>query len=206
MSLFTYFISSNIRPFYVTVLGDPEAVRGNDERWLGGESWNRSVSHAVLVFDAGLDERHLRELLLARVVPRYPRLACRLARLTPASSHHVWLPATPLHIERHVFRATTRVQQQQQQSCTEGELQKYVEHLLAQGLPTDKPLWEVHVLPKYGRHGDTAVVLRVHQSVADGMALVRVLCHALADSRVLHVPQVRLTFFLDKIYFIFLIT
>ncbi|KAF4532867.1 hypothetical protein B566_EDAN001470, partial [Ephemera danica] len=152
----------------------------------------RAWSHAVLVFDAGLDERHLRELLLARVVPRYPRLACRLARLTPASSHHVWLPASPLHIEQHVFRG--------QPGCSESELQRYVERLLAQGLSTDKPLWEVHVLPRYGRHGDTAAVLRVHQSVADGMALVRVLCHALADSRVLHKPHFGgLTFSLNAV-------
>jgi Wax ester synthase-like Acyl-CoA acyltransferase domain len=64
-----------------------------------------------------------------------------------------------------------------------------VEGLLHCGLALEKPPWELHVLSQYGRHLDTAVVVRVHQCLADGMALVRVLCHALSDTRVLHVPQ-----------------
>lgn len=73
---------------------------------------------------------------------------------------------------------------------TEEQLQDYVGHLLGEGLSNDKPPWEMHVLQSVGRHQDTVAVLRVHQSVADGMALVRVLCHSLADCQVLHVPQV----------------
>nr|CAD7394682.1 unnamed protein product [Timema cristinae] len=65
----------------------------------------------------------------------------------------------------------------------------YVGRLLMEGLPCDKPPWEMHVLQSYGKHADTVAVLRVHQSVADGMALVRVLCHSLTDCQILHVPQ-----------------
>lgn len=74
---------------------------------------------------------------------------------------------------------------------TEKQLQDYVGHLLEEGLSNDKPPWELHVLQSVGHHQDTVTVLRVHQSVADGMALVRVLCHSLADCHVLHVPQAR---------------
>jgi hypothetical protein len=58
--------------------GGPESVRGNDGRWLGS-AWRCSVIHAVLIFEAGagLDVTHLRNLLLSRVIPLYPRLTRR---------------------------------------------------------------------------------------------------------------------------------
>jgi hypothetical protein len=87
-------------------------------------------------------------------------------------------------IDRHVFAGPPKL-------TTEKQLQDYVGHLLAEGLSNDKPPWEMHVLQKVGHLQDTVAVLRVHQSVADGTALVRVLCHSLADCQVLHVPQVR---------------
>ncbi|GLG98522.1 Uncharacterized protein GBIM_05155 [Gryllus bimaculatus] len=59
--------------------------------------------------------------------------------------------------------------------------EEYVGRLLGEGLSRDKPPWEVHVLSSFGAARDTVAVLRVHQSVADGMALVRLLCHSLAD-------------------------
>ncbi|XP_063232252.1 uncharacterized protein LOC134536464 [Bacillus rossius redtenbacheri] len=164
--------------------GEPERVRGNDGRWLGS-AWRRSVIHAVLVFEAGsgLDVAQLRRLLMERVVPLYPRLT-RLPVPLPlsAGAGHCWLPDRAFDIRRHVFSGPEPL-------ATEKLLQEYVAQLLSEGLAADKPPWEVHVLRGYGRHEDTVAVLRVHQSVADGMALVRVLCHSLADCHSLRVPQ-----------------
>ncbi|KAJ9601031.1 hypothetical protein L9F63_000766 [Diploptera punctata] len=162
----------------------PESVRGNDGRWLGS-AWRYSVIHAVLIFEAGagLDVTHLRNLLLTRVVPLYPRLTRRPVSLPlSAGAGHCWLPDSQFCIDRHVFAGPDMLN-------TEKQLQDYVGHLLGEGLSSDKPPWELHVLQRVGRHQDTVAVLRVHQSVADGMALVRVLCHSLADCQVLHVPQ-----------------
>lgn len=97
---------------------------------------------------------------------------------------HCWLHDSKFCIDRHVFAGPSKL-------TTEKQLQDYVGHLLEEGLSNDKPPWEMHVLQSVGRHQDTVAVLRVHQSVADGMALVRILCHSLADCQVLHVPQVR---------------
>ncbi|XP_059482024.1 uncharacterized protein LOC132200526 [Neocloeon triangulifer] len=161
--------------------GEPEPLRGNDERWLGGQD---AISHTVLVFDAGLSCGHLQELVTARVLTRYPRLSCRLVpNPGPKNASHCWRSVDPVFIEQHVFEAPNWT------GGSEENLQRYVEGLLETPLDAEKPPWELHVLSAYGRHGDTAVVLRVHQCLADGMALVRVLCHALSDTRVLHVPQ-----------------
>lgn len=61
------------------------------------------------------------------------------------------------------------------------QLQSYVSQLLSEGLLTDKSPWELHVL----QSADAATaVLRVHQSVADGPALVTLLCRCLSDTKV----------------------
>ncbi|XP_023701510.1 uncharacterized protein LOC111861300 isoform X2 [Cryptotermes secundus] len=162
----------------------PESVRGNDGRWLGS-AWRYSVIHAVLIFEAGagLDVTHLRKILLTRVVPLYPRLTRRPVPLPlSAGAGHCWLHDSKFCIDRHVFAGPSKL-------TTEKQLQDYVGHLLEEGLSNDKPPWEMHVLQSVGRHQDTVAVLRVHQSVADGMALVRILCHSLTDCQVLHVPQ-----------------
>ncbi|XP_046394711.1 uncharacterized protein LOC124162275 isoform X2 [Ischnura elegans] len=174
----------------------PEPVRGNDARWLG-PTWRRSVLHAVLVFDSGLEVGALRQLVASRVLPRHPRLASRLIRLPPPAPP-CWLPDPRFQIERHVFPAALRPSRRKRsrqspdqttERVTERQLQRYVARLLAVGLPASKPPWELRVVKGYGKHLDTVAVVRVHQSLADGMSLVRLLCHALADSRVLHVPQ-----------------
>lgn len=60
--------------------------------------------------------------------------------------------------------------------------QVYVSQLLDEGLPDDRPPWEMRLLASCGaRRSEVAIVLRVHHAMADGDALVRVLCSALAD-------------------------
>nr|CAD7200970.1 unnamed protein product [Timema douglasi] len=150
---------------------------------------------------AGLDVALLRHLLLTRVVPLYPRLTRRPVPLPlSAGAGHCWLPDSHFNIEKHVFPGppllTTEKQLQKHVFhwtaighygettsgekhvfpgppllTTEKQLQDYVGRLLMEGLPCDKPPWEMHVLQSYGKHSDTVAVLRVHQSVADGMAL-----------------------------------
>lgn len=162
----------------------PESVRGNDSRWLG-TAWHASVIHAVLVFETkdGLNVDHFRHLLLTRVIPHYPRLKRRPVSLPlSAGIGHCWLPDSKFSIERHVFSGPSFL-------TNEKELQSYVSKLVKDGLPDDKPPWEFHVFQPFGDHQDTIAVLRVHQSIADGTALLRVLCHSLADSQVIEIPE-----------------
>ena len=58
-------------------------------------------------------------------------------------------------------------------------LQEYIAQHLDRQLPRDRPLWEVHVLQGYG--AGTAVYSRLHHSLADGIALTKVLL-SLADA------------------------
>ena len=117
---------------------------------------------------------------------------CKFLKKIPA------LPDSQFCIDRHVFAGPSKL-------TTEKQLQDYVGHLLEEGLSNDKPPWELHVLQSVGHHRDTVTVLRVHQSVADGMALVRVLCHSLADCHVLHIPQARHPIMLYTSFLLFII-
>lgn len=49
----------------------------------------------------------------------------------------------------------------------------------------DKPPWELHLLQESGTKTDSVAVLRVHQSVADGPALLKLLCSCLSDTRIM---------------------
>lgn len=82
-------------------------MRGNDCRWLGS-AWRCSVLHAVLVFDSHIEVTTLRQLILSRIVPLYPRLTRRPFKLPVfAGSGHCWLPDTNFHIDNHVFHGPT---------------------------------------------------------------------------------------------------
>ncbi|KAG8324651.1 hypothetical protein J6590_087369 [Homalodisca vitripennis] len=156
--------------------GGAESMRGNDCRWLGA-AWRCSVLHAVLVFDGRVELPTLQQLLLSRVLPAYPRLTHRLHKLPlTAGAGHCWLPDPHFDIDKHVFHGPCLP--------TDLQLQTYVSELLSEGLLTDKPPWELQVLHAAGRQG-TTTILRVHQSVADGPALVTMLCRCLADTKVM---------------------
>jgi hypothetical protein len=53
------------------------------------------------------------------------------------------------------------------------ELQNMVSDLMSTPLDYTKPLWNVHVVQNY--QGGSAVIIRLHHCIADGMALVYVL-------------------------------
>ncbi|XP_039294959.1 uncharacterized protein LOC111049921 isoform X2 [Nilaparvata lugens] len=145
--------------------GGAESMRGTESRWLG-DSWQRSVVHAVLVFDSPPAVTDLRHLFLSRVLPLCPRLARRPLALPTVG--HCWLPDSHFNIDNHVYARDI---------VNEAHLQEYVSGLVCEGLASDRPPWELRVV---GR----CAILRVHQSVADGAALVTLLCRCLADSPV----------------------
>ncbi|RZF47017.1 hypothetical protein LSTR_LSTR013808 [Laodelphax striatellus] len=167
--------------------GGAESMRGAESRWLG-DSWQRSVVHAVLVFDSPPAVAELRHLFLSRVLPLCPRLARRPLALPTVG--HCWLPDTRFNIDNHVYAKTIA-----KEIVAEAQLQEYVSTLVCEGLASDRPPWELQVV---GR----CAILRVHQSVADGAALVTLLCRCLADSAVkprLQVQRHALGFYCDML-------
>jgi WS/DGAT/MGAT family acyltransferase len=78
-----------------------------------------------------------------------------------------WEDDPDFDLERHIRRATLAG------AGDDTVLQEYVSGHLDQPLPRDRPLWEMHLLDGYG--DGAAVYSRLHHSLADGIALMRVL-------------------------------
>lgn len=141
----------------------------------------------MLVFEGGMDINVLRHLVLKRVVhaetpegePAYPRLT---QRLIPIPAGYRWERDARFDIQNHVVAGPPGLR-------SEGEMQAYLGGLLSEPLSLSRPMWELRVLSSYGAQRDTLAVLRVHQCLADGMTLVRILSHSLADQAQMHIPQ-----------------
>lgn len=162
----------------------------NDVRWLGNKrrSQCQSVLHTLLVFEGSMDVATLRHLIQTRVLRAetpegelaYPRL---LQKLVSVTAGYLWELDLTFDIQNHIFTGPTHF------TC-DTELQQYIGQLLTQSLPMSRPLWEIRLLPSYyGSGKDTMIILRVHQCLADGMSLIRILSHSLADHQQMHVPQ-----------------
>lgn len=160
----------------------------NDVRWLGcGSRKAQSILQTLLFFDGALDLGSLRHLILTRVVHAetqegdlaYPRL---MQKVTPFPAGFRWEMDESFDIANHVHPGPSWVK-------NEKEIQQYLGSLMTERLPGQRPLWEIRVFTGYGVAKDTLAILRVHQCLADGMSLVRILSHSLADQAQMHIPQ-----------------
>lgn len=156
------------------------AMPNADAAWLHMDRpTNRMVINAVLWFDEPLDPEALRGVLRDRIVQRYPsfrRRAVEHGMLGGADweddphfdldlhLHHVALPAPGDRIE----------------------LQQLVGDLACVPLSRDKPLWDAYLVDGYG--AGSALVLRMHHCIADGIALARVML-SIADDPVADVAR-----------------
>lgn len=158
----------------------------HDAQFLLQDVDNHSVIHSILVIDASMNLKRIKQLLATRVVEAktgagglmYPRLTQTVSHL-PAGP--AWVHDHNFNLHNHVFSGPN--------IATEEALQKYVGSLLSQPLPLARPLWEIIVLHDFGRSRDTVLVCRLHQCISDGMSLVRVLCQSLSDNQIMHIPQ-----------------
>jgi diacylglycerol O-acyltransferase / wax synthase len=153
-----------------------ERMTGGDAAWLHMDRpTNLMVVNAVFWFDEPLDWAAVTTVLQERLVEVFPRFRQRV--LDP--------PVTLGEVSRPRWEDVPgfRVEDQVRRSRLEGAdreeaLHTYASQQVTRPLDRDRPLWEVHLLDGYG--DGSAVLLRTHHALADGIALVQVLLH-LAD-------------------------
>ena len=147
-------------------------LAGVDASWLRlDEPANRMIVTGVLVLAEPVQPERLRQLLEQRLLP-FERFRRRVARWPPGLGLPCWEDDPDFALDRHLVEAPPAA------AAGEGALQGFVSELLAQPLPPDRPLWRIHFLPRY--QGGSALVVRIHHCIADGLALVHVLL-SLAD-------------------------
>src|ERR1035441_3471713 len=153
-----------------------ELMNPADAAWLHMDRpENLMVVNILLCFDQPIDQASVLQALQERVVARFRRF--RQIAADPAVTLAPWVAPEwaddpGFVLSDHLSR--TRVPAPGDQMA----LQQTVDELASRPLRRDRPLWEMHLLDGYGE--GSALLLRTHHAIADGVALVQVLL-ALTD-------------------------
>ena len=139
-----------------------------DTIWLNMDRANNlMVIESVMTLEGAVDWDRFRDVLERRVAGRYPVFRQKpVASRLPLGMPH-WQDDEDFDISRHLHRVVL------DPPGDDEALQAYVNRFVSTPLPRDKPLWEMHLIDGYD--GGSAVYSRLHHSLADGIALVRVL-------------------------------
>ncbi len=138
-----------------------------DAAWLGMEDpTNLMMVTGVMALAGPVDRKRLRLLLDRRLRP-FRRFHQKVVRPRSRGSLPHWQDDEHFEIDNHVSHIGLPA------PGSEAELRDMVSDLMSVPLDFSKPLWHMHVIDGY--NGGSVVLARVHHSIADGIALVRVM-------------------------------
>lgn len=151
-----------------------ERIASNDAIWLQDSETNLMVINAVIITDR-LDLETLRTTWQRRVfegpdAARFERLRCHI---TGRGLFRYWERDPDFDLARHILPARG------ENLHSLEALQAYVGREADGKLPRDRPRWEIQVVEGF-EDDATALLIRVHHSIGDGMALIS-LMFALMD-------------------------
>jgi WS/DGAT/MGAT family acyltransferase len=146
-----------------------ESMSGVDTAWLRMDSaHNRMVIVGVMMFGGRLDLKRYKAILTERFL-RFERFR---QRPVLEAGGAFWEDDPDFDLSRHVHRVALPGK------AGVAELQAFTSELASSQLEPGKPLWDFHVIERYGK--GSALVMRIHHCYADGIALIQVLL-AMAD-------------------------
>ncbi len=156
---------------------DSERISGIDTAWLRMERpTNLMMITGVMIFAERLTYERLREVVESRFL-KYRRFTQRAVQKAAGA---FWETDPYFDINRHVLRTALPGR------ADKAELQHLASDLMSTPLDFSKPMWQFHLVEDY--QGGSAVVLRIHHSYADGIALIHVLL-ALTDPATAAAPE-----------------
>jgi len=146
-----------------------EPLASNDAIWLQDSATNPMVINAVIVMDR-MDLQTLRDAFRERIFegPEAARFE-RLQRVITGSGQHLYWEQDPhFDLDRHIFAKRGRPLR------TLKALQTFVGREAGKCLDENHPRWQVQVIEGF-EADSTALVVRIHHSIGDGVALVSLL-------------------------------
>jgi WS/DGAT/MGAT family acyltransferase len=120
----------------------------------------------VLFFGAPLHYEALRDLVETQLLG-IPRFRQRAVEVEAGSGRFCWQEVPAPDLSWHLQRVPLR------EPGDQAALQDLVSDLAGTQLDFGRPLWQFHLVERYG--AGSALVVRVHHSIADGVTLVRML-------------------------------
>lgn len=139
-----------------------------DAIWLNMDRvQNLMVIECVMFLDGPVDRARLDRVLQDRLIDAYPVFSRR-----PTVPRHRWSKARWRDVPD--FDLTEHVREVRLPAPGDAAaLQEYVGGFLATPLPRDRPLWDIHLVD--GLSEGSAIYVRLHHALADGIALTQVL-------------------------------
>ena len=146
-------------------LGD-ERMSKVDTAWLRMDSEsNLMLIVGVWILKPGIKMAPLRQRLSERLL-KYRRFTQRAEQSAVGAS---WVDHTEFDIAHHVVPEKLRKTPKGQEQIA---LQDRLAELTMQPLNPEQPLWQFHLVEDY--QGGSAMILRIHHCIADGIALISV--------------------------------
>jgi WS/DGAT/MGAT family acyltransferase len=145
-----------------------------DTTWLRMEEpTNLMVISGVMIFSTRMDYERLYAVIEQRLL-RFDRFHQCVVRSQKDEDSYLWEDDPTFSLENHLLRITKPM------SASKGALEELVSSLMGTPLDFTRPLWQMHLIEKYGK--GSAVICRLHHVIADGIALVQVLLSLTDDS------------------------
>jgi WS/DGAT/MGAT family acyltransferase len=145
-----------------------ERMSPADAAWLHMDRpTNLVVINGVVWFDAPLDWDVLTKRIESRWIDRYPRFRQRVSEGRLPMLGPQWEDDPRFALENHLHHIALPAPGDQ------AALEKFVGDRMSVPIDRAKPLWHAYFIDGYG--SGCAVLVRVHHSVADGIALAQVL-------------------------------
>ena len=140
-----------------------ERMSGVDTAWLRMDSpGNLMMIVGVEIFAEPLVHAELCRILEQRLL-KFDRFR---QRVESDATGYWWVDDPDFRLRRHVVRMRLRGR------AGDGQLQALAAKLAAEPLDPAHPLWQFHLIERY--EGGSAVIVRIHHCIADGIALVGV--------------------------------
>lgn len=136
--------------------------------WRMEDPTNLMMITGVLTFEHALDFEPLRAALERKLPDAYDRFRMKVVDGgLPVIGGLRWVEDEEFSMEHHLQRVSL------DEPAGMPELQRRVSELMSTPLDYRRPLWQFHYVDNY-EHG-SALIVRLHHCIADGMALVQVL-------------------------------
>jgi WS/DGAT/MGAT family acyltransferase len=138
-----------------------------DAAWLRMDRpTNLMIVNSVLWFDEPVDWERCKAVFLDRIVARFDRFRQRAADGLPLTPPH-WEDEPSFDPALHFHHVALRAPHDR------AALQDFIGDRIATPLDHSRPLWEVYLIDDFG--SGCAILVRIHHSIADGIALARVM-------------------------------
>jgi diacylglycerol O-acyltransferase / wax synthase len=146
-----------------------------DAAWLHMDRpTNLMVINSVLLFDEPVDWDRVKEITQQRLVDRYPKFRQRVVESRLPLRPPAWEDDPDFALEHHMHHLALPA------PGDAAALQELVGDLMTMPLDRNRPLWNEYMVDGFGE--GSALIVRMHHCIADGIALARVML-SLTDSQ-----------------------